>query len=326
MFCCIASLQWILLSGLRHISIGADTYTYKVNFFDITRYKSWGNIFGNLVNVLFKGAPGKDPGYQVFEKLTQIFTKNYQIYLIIIAMIFTISLGIWIYKNSNEPVMSFLIYSCLFYSFFAITGHRQTIATTLVVLIGYKLIKEKKFWFFLALVFIAFTIHKSAVSFLPFYFIANIKFTKRYLLIMSTIVLAAFIFRNQIMSILGKLMGYEQYIDQFEGAGTWTFTTLLIILTVVTICRYNIMLNNNSQVKHYINALFVALFFVPLTFVDPSAMRVVQYYSIFIILLVPEIIRSFNKRERTIVYYVAATFLIVLFAKSNPQYLFFWQG
>ena len=324
-FCIIASLQWILLSGLRHISVGTDNYSYKLSF-ETTANNSWTKLGYNFIDVMFYGADGKDPGYSLFEKTVQIFTTDYQIYLVMIAAVFTIPLGTWIYKNSSEPFISFLIYSCLFYSFFAITGHRQTIATALAILIGYKFIKDRHFWPFLILVLLAMTIHKSAIVFLPFYFIANKKITRKYIVIISGIILISFIFRNKIMVLLGTLMGYENYIEQYEGAGAWTFTMLLLLMTIVVIWKHKIMLSNNLQVTHYINALFLASVFLPLTFVDPSAMRVVQYYSIFIILLVPEIIKAFNKRERTIVYYVGTTLLISFFAKNNPQYLFFWQG
>jgi transmembrane protein EpsG len=324
-FCILASSQWILLSGLRDYSVGADTYAYKM-YFDSIGGSRWSSLWDSFINILFKGAAGKDPGYSLFEKLVSSFTANYQVYLIIIALIFTVPLGIWIYRNSAEPLMSFLIYSSLFYAFFAITGLRQTIATAFVVLIGYKFIKEKKFWAFLALVLVSATIHKSALCFLPFYFIANIKISKRYIFIVSAIVAAMFIFKNQAMSLLGSILGYEQYTDQFEGAGTWTFTALLVILFLVTIWKYKTIIENNEQASHYMNALFIALAFTPLTFVDPNAMRVVQYYSIFIMLLVPEIIKTFGKREKVFVYYLAATLLIVLFIKTDPQYLFFWQG
>lgn len=326
LFCILVTIQLILLSGLRHISIGADTYSYKVDSFDITIHETWRDLVNDFVNIIFKGADGKDPGYHLFEKLIQIFSTNYQVFLMVIALIFTIPLGVWIYKNSIEPCMSFLIYSCLFSSFFTITGLRQTIATALVVLIGYKFIKERKFWSFLVLILVAFTIHKSAICFFQFYFIANKTITKKYLVIMSFVIIMMFIFRNQVMAILGNLMGYEQYISQYEGAAPWNFTTLLLILTIITVWKYKMILKNNLLSTHYINALLVAFVFVPLTFIDPTGMRVVQYYSIFIMLLVPEVIKSFSKRERVIVYYIAATLLIVLYVKNNPQYLFFWQG
>lgn len=325
LFCIMASLNWILLSGLRHISIGADTYVYKVYNYDISGNRTWDEIF-NSFWFFFKGESlGIEPGYRMFERVIQIFTSNYQVYLIVIAIIFTVPLGKWIYKNSREPLISFLLYSVLFYSFFAITGHRQTIATALVVLIGYERIKEKQLFVFLGLVAVAFTIHKSAIAFLPFYFLANKKITKNYLITMLTIFPVIFFFRFQLMSLLVNIVGYEVYLFEYEGAGAWTFTLILLLVFGVTVWKHKTMLSNNPRVIHSINALIFAVFLTPLTFINPSAMRAVQYYSLFLMLLIPDIIMSFNKKERVIVYYVATGLLLLLFIRNNPSYLFFWQ-
>jgi transmembrane protein EpsG len=79
------------------------------------------------------------------------------------------------------------------------------------------------------------------------------------------------------------------------------------------------------------NAFALALLFIPLTWVNPSAMRVVQYFSIFMLLLVPEIIHSFAvisvrfKKDITIAVIVV---LIALMIKANANaapYGFFWE-
>lgn len=324
-FCIMASLNWIILSGLRHISIGADTRVYKLYRFDQTIYLNWNTIFLEFVETYLKGGSGKDPGYTLFEKIVQIFTANYQIYLIIIAIIFSAPLGKWIYKNSREPLISFLLYSVLFYSFFAITGHRQTIATALVVLIGYERIKKKQLFAFLGLLAVAFTVHKSAIAFLPFYFLANKKITKNYLITMIAIFPIIFLLRFQLMSLLVNIVGYESYLFQYDGAGTWIFTLILLLVFGVTIWKHKTILSNNPQAIHSINALILAVLLTPLTFINPSAMRVVQYYSLFLMLLIPDIILSFNKKERVIVYYVATGLLLLLFIRNNSSYLFFWQ-
>lgn len=322
-FVAVATIQWILLSGLRHISIGADTYVYSRSFLNI-KYESWSQLFHNFYSILFLGAEGKDPGYAIFEKIVSTFTMNYQMYLIIIAILFTVSLGIWIYNNSRDIFISFLIYSCLFYTFFAITGHRQTIATALVALIGYKYVKERNFLPFLILILIAATIHKSALIFLVYYFIANKKITMKYIILVFTSIPVVFIFKDYLYYFLTLTGLYDSY-GKYEGAGAWNFTFMLLLITVVAVWRSKIILNNNIQATHFYNALFLALIFVPLTFVNPSAMRVVQYFSIYIMLLIPEIINSFKGKERVAVYYVAVSVVILFFIKDNPQYLFFWQ-
>jgi len=324
MFCILASLNWILLSGLRHLSIGADTLKYGY-FFEQAKNISWINLWNERVNIFIHGALGKDPGYIIFQKLIQLFTGNYRVYLIIIAVIFTVPLGIWIYRNSSNYLMSFLIYSCMFYSFFSITGTRQTIATAMVVFVGYKFIKERNLWVFLLLNLLAASIHFSVICFLPFYFIANKEITNRYLALYGCTFLGIFIFKESIFRFASKLIGYDQYLPFEESGKTWTFSILLIALTIVALLKRSEILMNNSQSKHYLNALLIAALLVPFTFVNPAAIRVIQYYSLFIMLLVPEIINSFSKKERFFVFLVSSSALILLLIKNNPTYIFLGQ-
>lgn len=325
LFCIIASTQWVLLSGLRHITIGADTEAYR-QMFEKTKNWSWDFIWYRFNEIMFNGGNGKDPGYAVFEKLSQYISNDYQIYLIIIALIFTVPLGIFIYKYSKNPCISFLVYSSLFYAFFAITGHRQTIATGIALFGGYEFIKKKSFFRFMLMIILAYPIHKSVMCLIPFYFIAHKKITYKYAISILIGFLLIFILKNPIMNILATITGYEDFANQFEGAGTWTFTFMFIIIVLVAIWKIPIILNNKDKdITIWYNAIFMALLLIPLTFVDPNAMRSVQYFSIFIIVLIPEIIKSFNIREQSIIYYTASSLLIALLVKSNPQYLFFWQ-
>ncbi|WP_071120031.1 EpsG family protein [Romboutsia timonensis] len=326
-FCIIVIIQWILISGLRHISVGADTYAYMVNRFNKTINSSWQELFTNFHNIVFLGGEGKDPGYPILEKIFQIFSDNYQLFLIFIAMVFKIPMGKFIYKYSKLPCVSFIIYSCLFYSFFSITGHRQTIAAGIALFLGYELIKERKFWKFILLIVFASTIHKSIICLIPFYFIANKKITWRYSLSMLSSFILIFIFKNKVMKSLAFFAGYENYSEQFQGAGTWTFTFIFIMVILVALWQApKILKENNKDITIWYNAIFMALLFIPLTYVDPSAMRIVQYFSIFIMVLIPEIIKSFNIKTQPIVYYTGISLIVLLFIKGNPQYLFFWQG
>lgn len=326
-FCIIVTMQWILLSGLRHISVGPDTYTYKVNYFDRTIHISWKTLINNFYEVIFLGESGWDPGYAIVEKIFQTMSNDYQLFLFFIGILFTVPMGIFIYKYSKKPCFSFLIYSCLFYSFFAITGHRQTIATGIALFGGYKFIRERKFFMFASIVLLMSTVHKSVICLLPFYFIATKRVTIRYSFTVFICFIITFIFKNKIMMILASITGYMEYANQFEGAGTWTFTFIFIVVILAALIRGpKILKQENIDITIAYNATFMALIFVPLTFVEPNAMRIVQYFSIFIMILIPEIISSFKVKEQVLVYYGGASLMILLFMKTNPQYMFFWQG
>ncbi|MDO4153639.1 MAG: EpsG family protein [Clostridia bacterium] len=321
LYIALMSLNWILISGLRGVSVGADTLSYRRRF-ERTLTTPWNKLFENFYMV-YVNEEGKDPGYAVFEKIVQIFTDNYQVYLVVIAAVFFIGLAFWIYRYSSEPCMSYLIFSSFLFGFYALTGLRQTIATVLVVFIGTKLIEKRKLIPFLLVVLVAFTVHKSAICFLPFYFLSRIPVNKKSILAVLCATPILFLYNDQIFRVLGYLVGYEY--DELENRGAYGFTFMYIAVTVVMLLLLKLIKKKCPHYKMYYNALFMGLLFLPLVFVNPTAMRAVQYYSLFLMLSVPEIVKAFEKKIGVMVY---VGMLIILFSASSVysyEYVFFWQ-
>ncbi len=350
-FCGLAATNWILLSGLRHFSIGTDTVAYQYAFYD-SKYRSWSTLFTNFRNTIFKWnlfeeramevggeASGgiydliagenalavKDPGYAILSKAFYTIIPDYTAFLIFIAIVFTVPLAILIYRHSREPLMSFLIYSCLFYSFFAITGHRQTLATG-IALMGYLAFAEKKkFIPFLLTVLLAYPLHKSVIGFIPIYFLQYIKMDRKKIVAVLLAFPIVFLLRGRITSILAVVGGYDGYADQFSGAGTYVFTLVYTILMIVASWKGEEAIKLNPHTNLSMAAVALAFLLTPTTFVDPSLMRLVQYYSLFLVLFIPDLLMSFCKNDVRFAYFFAMAVLIGLFVKNNPQYLFFWQ-
>ena len=323
--CIVGTVCWILLSGLRAWSVGDDTVAYAEAFKKVQN-RSWKNLFFDFYSKYAHNAELKDPGYAILEKAFQIFSTDYQVFLVFIAVLFFVPMGIFIYKYSRNPYVSFILFSCLFYSFFAITGHRQTIATAFVVFIGIELIKRRKLIWFLLLVIVFSTIHASAFCFIPFYWISKIKINKTTLGLYWIAILAAFLFRYQLLAFLQSLIGYESYQD-YEGAGAGMFMLMLFLVSaVVTIFHEFLLKSNQPLVRMSINALLCACFFSPLLLINPSTMRVVQYYSLFLLILLPELAVIFKDQKDRIVYNIVCCFLLIaLLVLNQSQYSFFWQ-
>lgn len=323
--CIVGTINWILLSGLRSLDIGADTMQYKVNFLE-TKTRSWGALFDDFSARFFQGEDIKDPGYGLFVKFCQIFTDNYQVFLIIVAVVFFVLMGVAIYKYSDNPYQSFLLFSALFYSFFAITGIRQTLATALVVFGGMKFIKERKLIPFLLLFVIAIPLHFSSICFLPFYFISRIKINKGTLCGYWVAIGLSYAFRGPFMNFLKGIAGYESYEFE-EGAAAGIFVFLLIAIAFVTTVFYRHLVDeNNTMTTIAINAVFIACIFSSFLLINQSMMRVVQYYSVFLLFLLPKFVKIFKDNFSASCYkmvYVAA--LVLLLVRNNPEYAFFWM-
>ena len=171
-YCTIVAIQWILISGLRGISVGNDTSQY-LDLFEEGLNTSWDTAVSNYWNYLFNGLDVNDPGYYLLQKIFQVFTQDYRMWLFFIAIVFTSLMARWIYKYSSMPDVSFVIYSVLFFAFYSLTGHRQTLATALIFFLGYEYAKKRQLVKFAIVGFIAFTLHKSSLVFILYYL--NIK-------------------------------------------------------------------------------------------------------------------------------------------------------
>ena len=256
-FCAIAAIQWILISGLRSESIGADTENYGRHFYAM-RNVSLQDQLQLCWDYIFHGVDANDPGFYLLVKLFQYVCNDYRAFLFFVSAVFMIPMAVWIYRNSAMPCLSFIIYSILFYSFFSVTGYRQTIATALIVFIGYKYVKERKLGAFLIIAFVAFMIHKSSIVFIPYYFIANLEIKQPYVSVVTAAIVVVTILGRRIYEPIATFLGFGSK-DIFENSvgGTGTFVFLMLTVCALAILLYPIIQKRRSDTNFLYNQLFL---------------------------------------------------------------------
>ena len=154
----------------------------RKNYFIFLCMTSWPELWDNFRNVYVLGE-GKDAGYPLIEKVFQLISGDYRVFLFFIAIIFFTALGYFIYTQTRyirDVFLAVVIYEVLFYSFFSITGLRQTLATVFTFY-GLHFIRQRRLWQYTLLILCAAFIHKSVLLFYPFYFIARLKRPKQLL-------------------------------------------------------------------------------------------------------------------------------------------------
>ncbi len=322
-FCIVTSIQWILISGLRGMTVSRDMMSYKLKF-DNAKIMPWKDVFKKFYFVYVE-EEGKDPGYDIFQKVVQIFTDDYQVFLFIVAVMFFTAMGIWVYKHSDYPMISMIIFDSFLYSFFALTGTRQTLATILIVFIGGKYIRERDLKRFLIIALVAFTVHKSSICFVPFYFISQIPISRKYIVSVLTAFPILYIFRNRYFYFIGSIVGYDYY--ELENSGAYMFTFMYFAIVASSLVLFYYIKKNCEDYTMFFNAMFMGLLLIPLVFVNPASMRTVQYYSLYLMLFVPKLIKSFDRRMRVPVYVgIVGLLLLATNAFSRTDYTFFWQN
>ena len=123
------------------------------------------------------------------------------------------------------------------------------------------------------------------------------------------------------------LVGYESFQD-YEGARLATFAFLLFGMAIVGCLKWKTMyeLSNNPILHISMNAVLMACFFAPLLSINQSFMRVVQYYSLFIMFILPEYTNLFSESSKRIFNVMICTIMIILLIRTNPPYSFVWMS
>lgn len=320
----------VLQSALRNLAVGEDTYSYYSDWEYTRDYRSWSWIWHNFYDVYVLGE-GKDAGYHFLMKTIQIICPYFRVFLFIVATAFFVPLFRYIeteLKTLKKIYISFCIYQVLFYSFFSTTGIRQTIATVATIY-GIKFIKERKLIYFVIIIIIACFVHKSVLLFLPFFYIARIKAGKLTLLASIVVLPIIFPYARYIAVILATFSGSDVYMryaeSQMETSGAANFLFFILSSGLLTLAaKYK----TKQIIPDYIcNAVALAILFTPMMWVDTSLMRVIQYFSIFVLVAVPLALDAwkFNKRGINIIYFIFWFVLLITIIRHNYDYGFLWD-
>lgn len=323
---------FILESSLRHLSVGPDTYGYFSKFAN-TEFTSWSDIFKSFGDTYLRGE-GKDPGYYLYVKAFQIFSNDFNIFLFFNACFFFIPLGIILYRYSNhifQLAFAFVLYISLF-RIIALSGIRQQIAMGFSF-IAFLYFQNKEYKKYFISIFLGSFIHISLLLFLLLYLV-NVFVDKKIKILHWLTFLSVplvIIFANIIVLFMASFIKNDYYSgyglkEMSGGAQTYVGLILLISFSCLLFLKKDFF-NNNYNNKVFYSNLPLLTFFSPLIMLDGSMIRMGQYFTIYLMLLIPFLFDYITKKGSLRIYlYSFSIVLLILLSLSTPtKYYFFWE-
>lgn len=316
-FVIIICIHLIIIQSLRAHTVGTDIPGY-IRLYNTMSVSEWTDIFNNRMEF----------GFCFLVKLITLTKVNIQVYLTILSILIITPVGFTIYRYSAKPYISFYVYITFGFYSASFCTIRQHIAYG-IILLTLNSIKERKLFKFFILVILASTIHKSAIIFLPAYFISKIKMNKKNIGLAGFIFAIVFVFRRQIATL-----AIDYYFDQYEivVSSSYNWMMLCLMLLIFGMVLYKKVTFYNDNHIYYIFILMSFLLMIIAT-VTTNAMRVVDYYYIFLILYIPAIFDSLSKKWILViigyVFLIFSTLIyLMLFQNSGYNivpYNFFWE-
>jgi hypothetical protein len=313
----IISIILITILGLRNITVGIDTFNYynqfnSIKLFDLTQTLD--------VKV--------EQGYRLIQFIIGRLFGDFQFLLIIVAIIYISVVSYYIYKYSENPMLSYILFIVFDFYTFAMSAIRQTIAIA-IIMIAFHYIKEKKLFIFLLLVFVASLFHITSLIFLPCYWFNKFKINMKTILFFILAGSILIIFRNYIQLLLNNYARIEYATSETGG---YKIYILMFVTTFLGIFYMKPFINEKEINKYLLFMMIASVIIFPLIKFNPVMMRLYYYFFIFMIIYIPNILKVIEDKFIRVIggglYVLIGAiwfFTSVIPTEHLESYLFFWQ-
>ena len=168
---CMAFLG--IFVGISDMLGGFDRYIYAELFDEVAdRLVNKENVFQTEIFNLYR----TEPGYNLYNVLIGLFTRNRYIFIFITTIIIYALLFVSFKRYMENYPYAVLLFMGLWF-FFTFTYLRQVLGVSIAWL-SIQYIVDRKRWRFLGVLLIAMLFHNSAIIFAPLYFVPIKKFDK----------------------------------------------------------------------------------------------------------------------------------------------------
>lgn len=326
---CIIVMYMILLCGLRARVVGIDTYDYSQMYKEYVEYSLKEIIEYDLY----------DKGFVLLNWFLNKIHCNFVAASLVYAMLYICPIAIYIYKYSKNILMGLLVFVCMGLYTFAFSTIRQSIAMGLCIcayMSAQNIKGIKGFVCFSLMVWIASTIHASAIVFLPAYFLGKMPFNSIITMFMIVCAAIAMLFKNQMANIILDLATdtSDKYsVYAVSDGGTAGFKLYLFIVGIVLLrIIFFSKVRKDAKSDNLIYMMLFVLILFPAVQSGGAIMRIYFYYYIFIIVYLPNMLENIESPKDKLLMYTLITCVILYYyadvsleTKMLNPYYFFWQ-
>lgn len=278
----LSSLPFIIISAIRY-NVGTDyLLRYKPGFETILRGKEVFNY---------------ELGFSLLNKLCLLFTEHYQSIFIVTSILINAFIFYAIYKKSDKPLLSILVYFVGAYYFESMNGVRQFLAMA-ILMIAFLYSEKGKLLPIILCGIMAYYIHNiSLILFAAILFLTLLVKQKKEIMIFSYwyIIIAFFVilfFQEPILNCLYFVMKFTRFKSYINGK--YDYGDFQIIPIIVNIASYIYLYTEYQKSKQkkldkkiLLNLQFVGVLLLLLTGINTLFLRISYMFTIFQVISVP---------------------------------------
>lgn len=307
-FICASASVFVLciLAAFRATTVGGDIMVYLIpNYERVVNGCSFSEYYG-IASTQMEG---------LFSLVVYFFAKfgNIQLLFFTIEMLTIVPVYLVLYQNrkTGSITMGYVVYVFLFYNF-SLSGMRQAIATSFMLLAMYNLL-DRKYLKAVILSVVASLFHKGSIIALMVVIVLFIFYRRKSFKIIigvfAIMLVAFFIFYNQLTDVLAKALWkinprYSYYIRKYISDNIqWNHipnTEIITKFVIVLLCAFFGYYKKNNRNMFLLILSFIGRYFVLLNARMYESLRIAYYFDSFEILLVSNTVNQQKKYSNKI--------------------------
>lgn len=317
-----------LIMGLRAETVGSDTEQYAVRY----------------ANTLYRFGLGRENPELGFDALQFIFYQylnvGYNGFLFFIALICSISIGVFINQYVKDELTAVFVFIMLLLPMY-MSGIRQCTALSLCIW-AFIMANKRKPLLYLIFIALAYSIHNSSIIFLPVYLLWYIRISKFQALLIFLISFSALIYRPFVTPIIGYLAPtkYESLTFDMNYAINPIVLAVSVSMILFTLIFVPAETNGTKKKLSQLDSIFyifmcIYLFFQIMAISNGQLWRLSFYFTLGFIALVPNVIWGnikMDKMTKSSVRFVICLMCLLHFfigitgdILQIDNYIFFWE-
>lgn len=316
LFLVIVFFVMFIIVATRAMNIGNDTLSYLNIFRKCSIYK-WDILSADMYY---------EKGYLFFNVLLSFISSKPRFFMIIMSALFNYAVYRFIKDNSNNYLLSVLMYINLLFFYQSMTMMRQFLALSIVLLFSLKFVKEKKIFKFILSIIIASLFHSSALIAILLYPIYYLKYSKKMVFIIFLSSMIVLITLNQVYPFVASMLNRETYYMTMVGETKLAnIISTLIYFVMFLFCSFVSKKGEGYEKDFYLYTLIVAaaIFFISINMAVLS--RASQYYAILAIISLPNLMENKVKNNK-IIYSIVIVIFMMLYSSIVMIYRPEWNS
>lgn len=245
-----------------------------------------------------------EPAFVFLNKFTHILGMGPRMLYLFVAIIAMVPIFACIYRESKIPAVGLLAFVALGFFRNSMSFYRQACAVGILFL-SWRFIRERKLIPFVLTVLLAALFHRTAAAFAVMYFVAMVPVNGYIVLAAAGASAACALLGAPIMGFLNMLLRVPYALEARGGLSMYIVLWALVMLLYMLKGKEL----NDRHLKLPFLMLLLAAAMQSMTFINGTFSRLVWYFSVSLVVLVPELYETvFLQKENTVMYFLQKRF------------------